>query len=565
MYNPKIWYDGDIVTSGGLNNIEQGIAQNAHDIEDLQGALGGDIESYVDSWLDSHPEATTTVADGAITTEKLANGVVTENKLASSLIPKVINNVITPEMYGAIGDGQANDTAALQAAIDAALIDKKKLVGSGTYLINSSINIIGYRDTETLILERGENIDIEIAGIKYTGNDYAVKLSMINGGRFAFGSISAENGGGISLISTTRFDYISYLTISGGAIFANASYDCIRVSNSGTGWINQNKIEGIVFKSGLYAVHMISESTNKINEWLIENVSLEGVVSGHYLEAHSETDIGIYIESVKFLYNRAVEHINLGKSFLKTYGRVQDCLVESYYGSFQLPSAYDFVYDSSGIRSYTHIATNIDIVSQNAKCKIANGKFISNPYFFDSACNITHVTDITNDDAIYHNTYGTLGEYKEAMPSLNTGLLSDSIHANLNTKWLAGVANDTIASRELLQTLVTQQGTEFKRKVSGGNYSSWFMSPIVKTETKVLHNSTFSVDVPSVGLLILTNKSTSYAAVYMVRWGTTNEPIKLLSTLSTDWTITKTNNYTLSFSHSGYTTSEQVVSFLQLA
>jgi len=30
MYNPKIWYDGDIVTSGGLNNIEQGIAQNAH-------------------------------------------------------------------------------------------------------------------------------------------------------------------------------------------------------------------------------------------------------------------------------------------------------------------------------------------------------------------------------------------------------------------------------------------------------------------------------------------------------------------------------------------------------
>lgn len=41
MYNPKIWYDGDIVTSGGLNNIEQGIAQNAHDIEDM----GDDIET----------------------------------------------------------------------------------------------------------------------------------------------------------------------------------------------------------------------------------------------------------------------------------------------------------------------------------------------------------------------------------------------------------------------------------------------------------------------------------------------------------------------------------------
>ena len=74
MYNPKIWYDGDIVTSGGLNNIEQGIAQNAHDIEDLQGALDGDMESYVDNWLDSHPEATTTVQDGSLTYRKFATG-----------------------------------------------------------------------------------------------------------------------------------------------------------------------------------------------------------------------------------------------------------------------------------------------------------------------------------------------------------------------------------------------------------------------------------------------------------------------------------------------------------
>ena len=39
MYNPKIWYDGDIVTSGGLNNMEQGIAQNAHDIETINDSI----------------------------------------------------------------------------------------------------------------------------------------------------------------------------------------------------------------------------------------------------------------------------------------------------------------------------------------------------------------------------------------------------------------------------------------------------------------------------------------------------------------------------------------------
>ena len=75
MYNPKIWYDGDIVTSGGLNNIEQGIAQNAHDIEDLQDALGGDLESYVNDWLDSHPEATTTVQDGSLTEAKFSDAI----------------------------------------------------------------------------------------------------------------------------------------------------------------------------------------------------------------------------------------------------------------------------------------------------------------------------------------------------------------------------------------------------------------------------------------------------------------------------------------------------------
>lgn len=39
MYNPKIWYTGDIVTSGGLNNMEQGIAQNAHDIETINDSI----------------------------------------------------------------------------------------------------------------------------------------------------------------------------------------------------------------------------------------------------------------------------------------------------------------------------------------------------------------------------------------------------------------------------------------------------------------------------------------------------------------------------------------------
>ena len=44
------------------------------------------IEAYVNAWLTAHPEATTTVQDGSITTAKLASQAVTEGKIASNAV-----------------------------------------------------------------------------------------------------------------------------------------------------------------------------------------------------------------------------------------------------------------------------------------------------------------------------------------------------------------------------------------------------------------------------------------------------------------------------------------------
>lgn len=54
-------------------------------------ATDSQVETYVNEWLDSHPEATTTVADGSITTIKLADGAVTEEKLSSEMLTGVRN------------------------------------------------------------------------------------------------------------------------------------------------------------------------------------------------------------------------------------------------------------------------------------------------------------------------------------------------------------------------------------------------------------------------------------------------------------------------------------------
>ena len=59
----------------------------------------------VSSWLAQHPEATTIVQDGSFT----------EPKLSNALKLKTIKDYVTPEMFGAVGDGVTDDTLAFNA------------------------------------------------------------------------------------------------------------------------------------------------------------------------------------------------------------------------------------------------------------------------------------------------------------------------------------------------------------------------------------------------------------------------------------------------------------------
>lgn len=93
------------------------------------GDAGGSVDpsaiaEAVDDWLDDHPEATTTVQDGSITEAKFAVGAL---------------DYVTPEMFGAVGDGETDDSQAVQDACDAGYA--VYFASGKTYYLASTVTI----------------------------------------------------------------------------------------------------------------------------------------------------------------------------------------------------------------------------------------------------------------------------------------------------------------------------------------------------------------------------------------------------------------------------------------
>lgn len=100
------------------------------------------IEQAVDDWLDDNPQATTTVQDGSLT----------ESKFTSATLIAMKNDCVTPEMFGAVGDGITDDTQAVSNAIENGkrVVFADKSYKIGTINVDKSVDLVGRDGTKII-------------------------------------------------------------------------------------------------------------------------------------------------------------------------------------------------------------------------------------------------------------------------------------------------------------------------------------------------------------------------------------------------------------------------------
>lgn len=227
-------------------------------------------ESAVTKWLDKHPEATTTVQDGAIT----------KNKIDNNFLLYIEKDYTTPQMFGAKADGITDDSNAIFAAINAS---KTIVFPQGVYKCTAAIDI------------SDKNIYAERAILDFA--DFIGECCITS-------TINGTNIHGLNIKNASPSEYAVNLQY-----FANGcSCENLRITNStkgirisGSWYTSFNNIEiNIVSESGTCMTIDNSRYGNPVNAIAFTNISLNGGAIGLSVQGSTVNSLvfsGIAIEN----------------------------------------------------------------------------------------------------------------------------------------------------------------------------------------------------------------------------------------------------------------------------
>ena len=273
VWNGTSWYFGG-TGDDGYNLLKKDLVNkidkpNTSDNNKFPRAKNGNVEwveyglptdeqttSAVTNWLDEHPEATTTVQNGSLD----------ELKFTEEAKTKIVKDYVTPEMFGAVGDGVTDDTNAVQDCLNNS---NKFKVLAGNYKITNSLIITG----------NSINILGTNSRINYNGIGSAIIITNLCDSVIELGFITSQ-GNGIEIKSTSDNEWSQYTDIH----FRNI--DCVEKAiyfNTTAGWTNEIRIYDGKLNSGKFGIHADAHNRNVINNITIQNVGIEGVETGFYL------------------------------------------------------------------------------------------------------------------------------------------------------------------------------------------------------------------------------------------------------------------------------------------
>lgn len=266
-----------------VTGINGRLEQQGEDITELQnGGYIADqqqIESKINAWLDDHPEATTTVQDRSLT----------EAKFSDALALKTVKDYVTPEMFGAVGDGSTDDHVAVQAALDS---------GKTVIAFNN------YRTSVPLIIS-GEKRIIHFYGRLSSTVSNVVVIENAQNCDLFFNELHTTSGNALTF-RASGLTYNQYNRVKFNRL--RAENKCISFETSDARWCNENTIVGGRCAYGDWAIYAddssnISVSYSCIEGNSFEHIGTEGTTHGIYFGRVDNTTIIAprYAEASHFL------------------------------------------------------------------------------------------------------------------------------------------------------------------------------------------------------------------------------------------------------------------------
>lgn len=313
------------------------------------------IEEDINNWLNEHPEATTTVQDGSLSYKSFIFGE----------LP-----FVTPEYFGAIGDGVTDDTNAIKQALSCSLPSNGYILFSPkTYCVSSVLDIAN------------KNIIFNNCTLKRIANCTVVKFNEAK--NFVLSDLHIEDDGntyGIMVVG----NHCENVEIRNVSICSNSPHTDTSAGNWATSLSGDRfHIKGLYinnYKSGLWAdgLHFAYVSNSVIEDFVI--------ISGDDSIAITQHEKGGTIFS-----NTLSENVRFVNGVLKSGNA----------------SAVRLGFDNSGVRKTEEISNcyHKNITFENIDCKT---KYFIRIEYFPHDSNAVPVSD--ENINFYNVSFAPLGD-----------------------------------------------------------------------------------------------------------------------------------------------------------